>query len=137
MLPHPLSSNGQPAPNNTPRRLVIMSAANSDDEDDDEVGELLESGTDLKPKVWRAAVVQEYKDNLIIRVCLEITESGEVLKMHEIFFRQDCLRCCDCFRGSHLLQVVRVLSRSSGKSIAPPTSYRADASTQVVGVHGL
>ncbi len=106
-----------------------MSAPNSDDEEDEEVGDLLASETDLKPKIWRAAVVQEYKDNLIIRVCLEITESGETLKMHEIFFRQDCLRCCDCLRGSHLFQVVRVLSQSSGKSIASQASCRADAST--------
>jgi hypothetical protein len=74
-----------------------MSASNSDEEDDDaEVGGLLESETDLRPKIWRAAVVQEYKDNLIIRVCLEITESGEILKMHEIFFRQGCLRTLTC-----------------------------------------
>lgn len=61
------------------------SASNSDE--DEEEGEPSNCETDLKPKIWRAAVVQEYKDNLIIRVCLEITEGGEFLKMHEILFR--------------------------------------------------
>jgi len=45
-----------------------------------------ESGAHLKPKVWRAAVVQEFNDNVLIRSCLEIVESGETMKLHEIHF---------------------------------------------------
>ena len=68
--------------------LMEQSGSNSDEEEEGaEVGELIESDSELKPKIWRAAVVQEYKDNLIIRVCLEIVEGGETLKTHEILFR--------------------------------------------------
>ena len=45
-----------------------------------------ESGAERK-KVWRAAVVQEFDDNLLIRSCLEIVESGETLKLHEIHYK--------------------------------------------------
>jgi hypothetical protein len=41
----------------------------------------------LKPKVWRAKVVQEFVDNITIRTCLEIVEGGETLKSHEILFQ--------------------------------------------------
>jgi hypothetical protein len=59
------------------------SASNSEEEED----EAAETGAELKPKIWRAAVVQEFKDNIIIRVGLEIAEGGEKMKLHEIFFR--------------------------------------------------
>jgi hypothetical protein len=59
------------------------SSASNSEEDEDEA----ETGAELKPKIWRAAVVQEYKDNIVIRVGLEIAEGGETMKLHEIFFR--------------------------------------------------
>jgi hypothetical protein len=59
-----------------------MSDKSASDEEEDDTSQV-----EPKPKLWRAAVVQEYKDNLIIRVCLEIAEGGETLKMHEILFR--------------------------------------------------
>jgi hypothetical protein len=38
----------------------------------------------LKPKIWRAQVVQDFMDNLLLRSSLEIVEGGETLRMCEI-----------------------------------------------------
>ena len=38
-------------------------------------------GVNLKPKVWRALLVQDFLDNLLICSCLEIVEGGEFINM--------------------------------------------------------
>ena len=53
--------------------------------EDTDVGDDLVD-TVLKPKLWRAQVVQDFLDTLLICSCLEIVEGGETFKMCEIHF---------------------------------------------------
>ena len=79
-----------------------MSDINLSDADEGAEAPAQVADATLKPKVWRAKVVQEFTDNILIRTCLEIVEGGETLKSHEILFQ-----VFERFHGSRELKINR------------------------------